>query len=598
MARLPQPGGDAGNWGEILNEYLLQAHATDGSLKQDTVGAAQLKPNAVTNAAIVPGSITNDSISTNATIAQNKIANLSSDLSSKATDTTVVHKTGDEAIGGIKTFSVSPVVPDGSFSISKTAGLQSVLDAKIGNKLRQHDVRGIGAIPGVMSNTPSVSASNTSAYTGAVLTPPWMSGAYTFFGGIPSTGTVFPDSNSFGVASMYTKTSLTPWGAETELDLADATGRFEVQMKPSGSANTRIAIAKGAGPYEYITSGPTLMDATNQYFLITLGAPGRYRVRLEFSGEARFYGIAVPLTEGVRAVPMVSQRLVVIGDSFTEPTISDNNPWTKSMGWVQKLGQILDINAISCGLGGTGYVNPGSNGRVKFRDRSSDWLPLLRTGDILMFAGGINDTSYDASQIAAEAAACFALCPPGVELVVLSPFWPRGAQTYSANLLLLRDVIKSAALAAGGKFLDVLSLPIVGPQATSTTLASNSVVTNTSISTVNPIPNGTWIQIGNDINAEVRMVTGQSGSGPYTLNVTGTRGGQPAGGPLTRVHSAGDPVVHCGNGIVTGTTGRQGTPSNDGTGDRYTGPDSTHPTGPGHANIATQVAQLYMRQLS
>lgn len=33
MARLPQPGGDTGNWGEILNEYLLEAHGADGTLK-------------------------------------------------------------------------------------------------------------------------------------------------------------------------------------------------------------------------------------------------------------------------------------------------------------------------------------------------------------------------------------------------------------------------------------------------------------------------------------------------------------------------------------------------------------------------------------
>jgi hypothetical protein len=33
MARLPQPGGDSGNWGAILNDYLNQSHNTDGSLK-------------------------------------------------------------------------------------------------------------------------------------------------------------------------------------------------------------------------------------------------------------------------------------------------------------------------------------------------------------------------------------------------------------------------------------------------------------------------------------------------------------------------------------------------------------------------------------
>jgi hypothetical protein len=33
MARLPIPGRDEGNWGEILNNYLKIAHNSDGTLK-------------------------------------------------------------------------------------------------------------------------------------------------------------------------------------------------------------------------------------------------------------------------------------------------------------------------------------------------------------------------------------------------------------------------------------------------------------------------------------------------------------------------------------------------------------------------------------
>ena len=33
MPRLPQPGSDKGTWGEVLNEYLSEAHNADGSLK-------------------------------------------------------------------------------------------------------------------------------------------------------------------------------------------------------------------------------------------------------------------------------------------------------------------------------------------------------------------------------------------------------------------------------------------------------------------------------------------------------------------------------------------------------------------------------------
>ncbi|MFZ1812571.1 MAG: hypothetical protein WAU02_03585 [Candidatus Saccharimonadales bacterium] len=42
MARLPKPGGDAGNWGEILNDFLSQTHNLDGSLKAQSIVASSL----------------------------------------------------------------------------------------------------------------------------------------------------------------------------------------------------------------------------------------------------------------------------------------------------------------------------------------------------------------------------------------------------------------------------------------------------------------------------------------------------------------------------------------------------------------------------
>lgn len=50
MARLPTPGGDNGNWGAILNDYLSQAHTSTGVLKNDVVGTSQLQNNSITNA--------------------------------------------------------------------------------------------------------------------------------------------------------------------------------------------------------------------------------------------------------------------------------------------------------------------------------------------------------------------------------------------------------------------------------------------------------------------------------------------------------------------------------------------------------------------
>jgi hypothetical protein len=50
MARLPVPGSDRNEWGEILNEYLSQVHNTDGSLKAGSVRTATIADASVTNA--------------------------------------------------------------------------------------------------------------------------------------------------------------------------------------------------------------------------------------------------------------------------------------------------------------------------------------------------------------------------------------------------------------------------------------------------------------------------------------------------------------------------------------------------------------------
>lgn len=120
MARLPQPGGDNGTWGDVLNDYLSQVHKANGTLKDDVVTTSAIAPNAVTAAEIKDGTISEDlldsaaqaklntaatggvvdgtittaklhddavtdaKVSPGAAIAQSKIANLTSDLGSKA----------------------------------------------------------------------------------------------------------------------------------------------------------------------------------------------------------------------------------------------------------------------------------------------------------------------------------------------------------------------------------------------------------------------------------------------------------------------------------------------------------------------------------
>lgn len=59
MARLPQSGGDDGTWGQVLNDFLLQSHTSDGLLKPGIVQASNLAQDAVDTTALAPNSVTN-----------------------------------------------------------------------------------------------------------------------------------------------------------------------------------------------------------------------------------------------------------------------------------------------------------------------------------------------------------------------------------------------------------------------------------------------------------------------------------------------------------------------------------------------------------
>ncbi|MGU3500907.1 SGNH/GDSL hydrolase family protein [Mycobacterium sp. C31M] len=62
MARLPKPGGDHGNWGDVLNDYLSQSLKPDGTLKDNAVTSNVLAPNSITNSAIADSAVNATSI--------------------------------------------------------------------------------------------------------------------------------------------------------------------------------------------------------------------------------------------------------------------------------------------------------------------------------------------------------------------------------------------------------------------------------------------------------------------------------------------------------------------------------------------------------
>lgn len=86
-----------------------------------------LVPDANGDLTLAPGGVADASSTTKG------VLQLLGDLGGTAvapTTPTAVHLTGVETINGVKTFNDPPVVPDGSFTVAKTTGLQAALDLK------------------------------------------------------------------------------------------------------------------------------------------------------------------------------------------------------------------------------------------------------------------------------------------------------------------------------------------------------------------------------------------------------------------------------------------------------------------------------------
>ena len=147
MARLPTPGGDDGTWGDVLNDFLDQAHNSDGSLKSSAVSSA--------------GAYTKPTSGIPSTDLDSTTQTTLSSVSTKATDSGVVHLTGTETITGAKTFSLAPTVPSSSFPESAVTNLTTDLAAKATDSTVVH-LAGTETITGAknFTTTPQINSSN------------------------------------------------------------------------------------------------------------------------------------------------------------------------------------------------------------------------------------------------------------------------------------------------------------------------------------------------------------------------------------------------------------------------------------------------------
>lgn len=162
MARLPQVGGDSGNWGAILNDFLSQSLAADGTLNVDSVGAPQLKPNSVTNAAIAPATIAEDKL---ATAVQTKLnaAVSADDLDAKLDKTSTPNRVyGTNGSGAQSLYEVG-TSSEGSL-VTRRSGNQ----ISVGTPTNNDDVARKDYVDTAIANLPPAPVQSVNGQTGNV----------------------------------------------------------------------------------------------------------------------------------------------------------------------------------------------------------------------------------------------------------------------------------------------------------------------------------------------------------------------------------------------------------------------------------------------
>jgi len=170
-----------------------------------------------------------------------------------------------------------------------------------------------------------------------------------------------------------------------------------------------------------------------------------------------FADMAYPVS--VRTYDLLSRdsllnRVAVIGDSYTTGTDEGGlgpNSWT-ARAWQTLSARGVRIAADVAAEAKAGYAVPGDHGSV-FEDLTAR---AVKPDDVLVvFFGSRNDLGVDRGLLTERARNAFGLArrfAPSARFLVIGPPWPTA--DVPGSMLMIRDVLNSAARAAGAAFVD------------------------------------------------------------------------------------------------------------------------------------------------
>lgn len=442
MVRLPTPGSDSGQWGDILNEFLSQAHTADGSLKTGSVTAGQLAPGAVVTVTLADGAVTNAKLDaptqaslTKADSSLQTTSNLS-DLASVATARTNlglgtaatlavgtsagtvaagddsrivaggtasqpghVHAASDVTSGTVATArlgsgsatSTTYLRGDQTWATPVDGSLRSrmLVAAALASGKTGLDLGVMASPPTITSGIASLDATLTKAY-GASTTPT----AFRTSGGIPTitstTRWYFPVVTlPSGSGNLGGSISANGYAIEF---VADAD---KVQLRLLRGTSTRAVIIEVDGRPVQSTSIAWTASGSTAYYLLTFASRAVRTIRVEMDQYGGFQGVDVGPTCSIWRPTSPSITVAVVGDSLTVET----GATLPNGGYAYSTGKLLgwsDVRAVA--IGGTGYISPGSNAST-FGDATRVADVVACAPEMVIMVGSTNDLAYTAAAI-------------------------------------------------------------------------------------------------------------------------------------------------------------------------------------------------------
>lgn len=224
--------------------------------------------------------------------------------------------------------------------------------------------------------------------------------------------------------------------------------QFELHEKGTGPS-TRISVDEGNG-YQYVTASP-ISDNTDGNFHFRLvdfaGVRKLRRIKVEYS-SLLFRGLSIGPNDTVfPATRPLGAKTIVFGDSFTGAT----GATAECTGFAAQCVNMFGWEPMISGVGGTGYINPGTN--TTFINRVQHDI-ISYNPDVVIIQGGQNDTGSSKAAVQAAATLLYQTVQAGLPKAKIFVLGNIAISGISAAITDTRDAIKAACATCKIPFID------------------------------------------------------------------------------------------------------------------------------------------------